>query len=482
MRSFSMRRREFLHALGATTIGAARVAGIVGPFECLSAAVGSGEQGITISSVYYTTITGLNSTSYILRLDTNKGISGYGECRCEDAANIISELNSMMSTVIGMNPTQVDKVFAAIRNTGNPHSNGTSTTVNTGGITNIARHTGAMCGIENACWDITGKVYNVPVWKLLGRKYRDSMRMYADTSMQNSLSALNAAVDSRVTQGFTWFKTDLTYNNSYPGLINGTDYTTTPTGSGSVYPYTSVTIKSSGMSKLVGYAQAFRNRLIYRGLNTAPLSSDHNTGWTGPNYLDQASANAWTTAMFDPSAQGPWGGWHEDIVPWWLSSPFTPAYPILDNIHRNNNSFVSATPILTGEDMYGFEEYKALIDAGAIDFIQVEQTSSGGIHQSLMAALYAASKGIKTVFHMSQSPFGLIANAHMAACIPDPYFLACEHHYPDIIPWYDTLVDGVRKPIMQNGYIPVPDGPGFGISPNMAALAAHGSGTWIQAG
>ena len=64
---------------------------------------------------------------------------------------------------------------------------------------------------------------------------------------------------------------------------------------------------------------------------------------------------------------------------------------------------------------------------------------------------------------------------HIAAGIPD--FLACEHHYSEI-DWYDTLIDGIPKPMMgEDGYVPIPDRPGLGITPNPGAIAAHG--TWF---
>jgi L-alanine-DL-glutamate epimerase-like enolase superfamily enzyme len=81
---------------------------------------------------------------------------------------------------------------------------------------------------------------------------------------------------------------------------------------------------------------------------------------------------------------------------------------------------------------------------------------------------------VKTAFHNSNSVFAMIMCAHMAAGIPD--FLACEHHYPEVA-WYDSLIDGVPKPVMQKGYVPIPEGPGLGITPNQAAITAHG--TWF---
>ena len=60
-----------------------------------------------------------------------------------------------------------------------------------------------------ACWDITGKVYNVPVWKLIGPKLTDRMRLYADTPQQSSISALQSLIKTRINLGLTWFKMDL---------------------------------------------------------------------------------------------------------------------------------------------------------------------------------------------------------------------------------------------------------------------------------
>ena len=85
-------------------------------------------------------------------------------------------------TILGMNPTQIDKVFAAIKSYGDPFSNSNKMLT--------PRNTGAMSAIECACWDISGKVYGVPVWKLLGPKLRDRVQMYCDTHQQISTSAL----------------------------------------------------------------------------------------------------------------------------------------------------------------------------------------------------------------------------------------------------------------------------------------------------
>lgn len=431
----AMGRRDFLRAVGATTIGAAGVASVIGPFDFAWAAISPGEKGIYITDLCTTTIAGLNSNCTIIRLDTNKGISGYGECRCEDT-NALAELRALKPTILGMNPTQVDKVFGAIKTYGDPFSHRTDT----------PRHTGAMSAIECACWDITGKVYNVPVWKLLGPKLRDSIRLYCDTPQQSSISALKTVVQSRLNAGFTWFKMDL--QRSY--LTSGTDYVLQ---NESGYPYQCITVNQSGYDKWAQYAAAYRSLI-----GTAPLSSDHYQNWASAANLDVPSAVKLANLMLGSSYQGAYGGWMEDIIAWY--------YP--DQLKQVNDG--TAMPILTGEDMYCMDELLPLVSAGAIDYFHPDQSTFGGIHQTRLAANWAYSKGVRTALHMSGSPFTFVCSLHIAAGIPE--LLAMEHHYVDLS-WYDSLVDGVAKPLMQKGYAAVPDGPGLGITPNDTAMKAH---------
>ncbi len=162
----SMGRRDFLKMLGVGA-AAAGITSVIDPFVFARDAIAAGEKGIYITDMYRCK---LNVGGVLVRLDTNKGISGYGECRDVDQ-NSATELSGLKPLVMGMNPTQVEKVFNAIKNYGNPQSDWKTQEHKTGGI----------CGIETACWDITGKVYNVPVWKLLGHKLRDRVRLYCDT-------------------------------------------------------------------------------------------------------------------------------------------------------------------------------------------------------------------------------------------------------------------------------------------------------------
>src|SRR5215472_4338894 len=97
----------------------------------------------------------------IIRVDTNQGVYGLGEVR--DGASPTYAL-ILKSRIVGENPLQIDKIFRKIQQFGGH-----------------ARQAGGVCAIEMALWDIAGKVYNAPVYAMLGGKLRDKIRVYADT-------------------------------------------------------------------------------------------------------------------------------------------------------------------------------------------------------------------------------------------------------------------------------------------------------------
>jgi L-alanine-DL-glutamate epimerase-like enolase superfamily enzyme len=449
--SSSMGRREFIKMLGVTAVAATGITSIIDPFDFARAAITPGKSGIYITDMYRTK---LHVGGVLVRLDTNKGISGYGECRDVDP-NAATELSGLKPLILGMNPTQVDRVFNAIKNYGNPQSDWQRQEEKTGG----------MCGVEMACWDITGKVYNVPVWKLIGPKLRDRVRLYADTGQKNSYT-LPVAVQKRLDRGFTWFKADM-YISSL--CTQGTDYTIA--SSPNSYGYRPITIKSSGYSKIEAYARQYRSLIG----NDYPLASDHYQGYNNfTSQLSIESAVELADRMAASDCQGMTGGWMEDIIDWgWTDGK---GIPVIKQVNDQTDML-----ILTGEDMYCLDEFQAMVDAGAVDIIHPDEATAGGIHQTRLSAMYAHTQGVHTALHCTGSAFSYVASLHIAAGIPD--FLALEYHYIDdsYDTWYDSVVDGIEKPLIgTDGYAAVPNGPGLGITPNAAAMSAHGASSWTR--
>src|SRR5216684_2036962 len=118
-----------------------------------AAAAGLGAAGV---------VTGAPFTCPIIRIDTNQGLSGYGEVR--DGASKTYAL-MLKSRLLGENPCNVDRVFRKIKQFGH-----------------AARQAGGVCGVEMACWDLAGKAFGVPVYQMLGGRFRDRVRLYADTT------------------------------------------------------------------------------------------------------------------------------------------------------------------------------------------------------------------------------------------------------------------------------------------------------------
>ena len=95
----------------------------------------------------------------------------------------------MKRLLIGENPCNVEKIFRKIKQFGYH-----------------ARQGGGVCGVEMALWDLAGKAYNVPVYQMLGGKYRDKIRLYADTDSSPDTNVMAQRVKERRERGFTWLK------------------------------------------------------------------------------------------------------------------------------------------------------------------------------------------------------------------------------------------------------------------------------------
>ena len=99
----------------------------------------------------------------------------------------------LKSRLIGENPLNITFLFEKIKQFG-------------GG----SRQAGGVVSIEEALWDIAGKVYSVPIYQMLGGKFRDRIRLYADTVESKDVKVYAQRMKARKEQmGITWLKMDL---------------------------------------------------------------------------------------------------------------------------------------------------------------------------------------------------------------------------------------------------------------------------------
>jgi L-alanine-DL-glutamate epimerase-like enolase superfamily enzyme len=150
--------------------------------------------------------------------------------------------------------------------------------------------------------------------------------------------------------------------------------------------------------------------------------------------------------------------WMEDVVPWQYTD-------LLKHISEEIN-----TPLCTGEDIYLKEGFIKLCQAHAVSKIHPDISTSGGILETHKIGEAAMEYGVPMAMHYAGLPIGAMASVHCAAATEN--FLACENHSLDV-PWWQDLVEGIEKPIINKGFINVPDKPGLGITLNDEAVKQH---------
>jgi L-alanine-DL-glutamate epimerase-like enolase superfamily enzyme len=131
-----------------------------------------------------------------------------------------------------------------------------------------------------------------------------------------------------------------------------------------------------------------------------------------------------------------------------------------------------ATPICTGEDIYLKENFEPLMASGGISVVHPDVLTAGGILETKKVGDMAQAYGVAMAIHMAESPIACLAGVHVAAATEN--FLALEFHSNDVPWWDDLIISRLPKPLVQNGYITVPDAPGLGIEDlNDEVIARH---------
>ena len=273
-------------------------------------------------------------TCPIIRLDTNQGIYGLGEVRDGASKNYALMLKSRL---VGENPCNVDKVFRKIKQFGG-HS----------------RQGGGVSGVEMALWDLAGKAYGVPVYQMLGGRFRDRIRCYADTTESHDPKVYGQRLKARRDEGFTWLKMDLGIDlmADIPGAITMPAGTSLAYGDPVQHMFTATEITEKGAAIMADYVGQVREMV---GMDI-PLSADH-FGHIGVNSCIRLG-KALTKYNL---------AWLEDMIPWQYTDLLKEISAAVD------------IPILTGEDIYLKEPFLELCRAHAVDIIQPDLATAGGI-------------------------------------------------------------------------------------------------------
>ena len=361
----------------------------------------------------------------IIKIYTNQDIYGLGEVR--DGASAKYAL-SLKSKILGQNPCDIDKIFLKLKQFGGH-----------------GRLAGGVCGIEMALCDLAGKAYGIPAYMLAGGKYRENIKVYADTPLKKDPEEMGNSLKERMKNGFEFLKMDIglwiaaEYKN---GVINKKFI---EESNDVMHPFTGIQVTDYGISKMEEYVKTVRDIIGYE----IPLASDHFGHMGVENAIRIGKAlDKFTLA------------WYEDMIPWQLVDQWKMLKSRVD------------TPVATGEDIYCKEGFEPLVEAKAISVAHPDLATSGGILETKRIADYCREAGIPVALHQAGSPVVAMANVLCAASIDN--FIALEMHSVDN-PWWNDLVTlvGQEGPMIKNGFIKVTDAPGLGIELNDEVIKEH---------
>jgi L-alanine-DL-glutamate epimerase-like enolase superfamily enzyme len=366
----------------------------------------------------------------ILRVYTNQGLMGHGDVR--DGADRRYAL-MLKSRILGENPCNVERLFKIVRQFGFH-----------------GRQGGGVSAVEMALWDLAGKAYGVPVYQLLGGKYRDRVRLYADTTTRRDPHEFAARMKERIDQGYTAVKMDVGIGliADIPGALVNAEFWRDQPGGLRAYRrepgsygqtkhfFTRVQITDKGIEELLKYVDVMRSVIGYE----IPLGVDH-WGHFGVNEAIKIHRAAEPYHL----------AYSEDVIPWQYTDQW------------RQITMASTTPTVTGEDIYLLDGFKDLIDKRAVDLVHPDPNTAGGILETKKIGDYAEQRGIAMMIHHAATPVSFLGSVHIAAATEN--FTWLEHHGIDI-PWWEDLLEGIEKPIVRDGYVEVPETPGIGVELN----------------
>ena len=391
----------------------------------------------------------------VLRIVTDKGIDGFSEFENTKESYIGSVLPYFKKLVIGCDPTDVNDIMKRIRRTGGFKPWGA-----------------CVSAIEMACWDIAGKEFGVPVYKLLGGKVRDKVRVYNTAAIktpymwehidENSsdltrwsyedMSSPEALGESmlklkEMPEGITICKTAFGWHRGDFWEKNGVENYAYNTYMESKYMNRSIfgsLLTERGYDAMVDYVDRLK-RVIGDKIGLA---------------LDAGPGMAVTDAMRFAKDMEPYNlMWLEDMIAGDYT-PFTMAHVYRD-ITVN-----TTTPIHTGEQIYLRENYRELIENQCVNVIGPDPADCGGLMELKWITEYADLHGIQMAPHGTfDGVFGMAALTQVCCTLPNN-FIAYE--FPGALPlwWYD-IVDGLPENFLKDGHVKVWDKPGIGVEFNI---------------
>jgi L-alanine-DL-glutamate epimerase-like enolase superfamily enzyme len=384
---------------------------------------------------------GLDNTGdgCLVRIDTDAGITGYGEAGFSAPA-CRAIIETMKPILIGEDPLAIEKHFAAM----------------TGVVHPFKAHVPTIGGIDIALWDLSGKILGLPVYRLLGGPIQKEIPVYGHGMLANMLDKGECrAWAERVKSepdGLTCFK--------FNALVREPSAAST---------------NAIGSRPAVGAAlvNAFRNG----GKGGFPYSTTLDGAdfrRTGKGYMnvreavgDDIDIAMHCLAQFDPRSAIGLAKAVEPADLLWIEDPLSTNYSeAWLELKRSTR-----VPVLTGERLELVSAFKPFLDNQVVDMIHPDMAYAGGITACRDIAKYASITRVPVGFHSGPSSLvQFYAAMHVASATSNLFKVenvlgAFRGHKED-------MAVGT-KPSLHNGEFSVPEGPGLGLEINEDWLKSH---------
>jgi galactonate dehydratase len=365
-------------------------------------------QSLTIADVR-TTVVGTPWRELVfVELVTREGLVGLGEVRMVNRTEtLLAAVHELAPRhVIGSDPFDVERLAWKIQR---------SDYSRPGEVTQSA-----LATFDMACWDLMGQALGVPVWKLLGGRFRDRVQAYANGwyQAQRDPAAIADLARTVVGRGYRAMKLD-------------------PFGAASAE------LSASEERRATEIVAAVRRAV-------------------GPDvqiFVEMHGRFTPATAIRVAAALEPY-------APDWIEEPVPPENP--EAMRRVRAG--ARLPIATGERAHTMEDIRPFIEQGLVDIVQVDLTHFGGFLQMKRLAGWADAYYLQMAPHNVCGPVGTMANLHFA--IATPNYKVLEHFNDFADSWVHTLVD--HAPVVEaDGCFALPQRPGLGLSLRHDVCASH---------
>jgi L-alanine-DL-glutamate epimerase-like enolase superfamily enzyme len=378
----------------------------------------------------------------IVKVETDENITGYGEAFL--GPGLTAVIREFESILIGEDPTSIDRIVRRMRS---------STVYCSPGLIFHAIH-----GIETALLDVIGKRYCIPIWQILGGKYRDSVAIYADCHAGDALESISPLLVPRDPE---WMREQ-----------------------GAAARQSKVSLKHHGWDASENDAltpESYGRRarqMVERGFRLLKFDVDVPTPYETDEYnRDLSHPEIEHMAMLVAATRQAVGKeiglaidchWNYNtqaaiemaraVEPYkllWLEDPTPPEnIRVLGEVQRH-----TATPIATGENHFFRVDFERLmVEAGLR--VLAPDVQKIGLWEGRKLADLADMHHVNLTWHNISSPIGTMGGVHLCAAIPN--VLALEWHAASV-PFFDDLVKNQDGPLIQDGKVRVPDRPGLGI-------------------